>query len=404
MGFFFTLLDDSLRPKGSRDPLGIEHVWSQVGRRLVGNLTTVTGHLDNFILALLGFHLAQAEPDVPPGWPAFQRFEQIAARARKLRGHQGIRGDRLARLDGRGPVPLGEGRQAAILQDAVRSGLWGLYASPLAATGLCQYDRRPCGAGAEIAEQFRMALRPCWSTWLQEAMSADQVSYDDLAALAPKLERLLDAPAPRRRLAEILLDGGDAPPPWQGPLLERATAFVARGGTLTTPAVFEHLAEGDDPLADYARRVIALESLLVLARVLFNYLLGCRDRPLADLSRGLTVLEARSDRTGLLFPEFPEITNRAWLERRRGLCKFADAARERRWTDAVRTLLEHHAGVMRARGTPAWAFLDGERLKVLMGSGSDLRAEDRVGWDNGYFVTPLLAILEQSRRPMDRQA
>jgi len=404
MGFFFTLLDDSLRPKGSRDPLGIEHVWSQVGRRLVGNLTTVTGHLDNFIVALLGFHLAQAEPEAPPEWPAFQRFEQLTARARKLRGHQGILGDRLARLDDRCPVPLGEGRQAAILQDAARSGLWGLYASALAATGLCRYDRRPCEAGAEIAEQFRKALAPRWSSWLEEAMSQDQVSYDDLAKFARKLETLLDAPEPRRRLSDLLLGGGAAPAPWQGLLRERAAAFVAQGGILKTQAVFGHLAEGDDPLADYAQRVIKLESVLVLARVLFNYLLGCRDQWLADLSRSLSVLEYGSDREGLVFPEFPEITNRAWLERRQGLDAFADAARERRWADAVRTLLEHHARVMRTRGTPAWAFVEGGRLKVLMGSGSDLHAEDRTGWDNGYFVTPLLAVLEQSRKPMDRQA
>ena len=404
MGFFFTLLDDSLRPKGSRDPLGIEMVWSQVGRQLVGNLTTVTGHLDNFVLALLGFRLAQAEPDEAPRWPVFQRFEQLAARARKLRGHQGILGDRLARLDCRGPVPLGEGRPAAILQDAARSGLWGLYASPLAATGLCRYDRRPFGAGADIAEQFRKALAPRWSTWLDEAMSKDQVSYDDLAKFARTLEKLLDAPDPRRRLSDLLLGGGAAPAPWQGPLRERAAAFVARGGTLNMPTVFGHLAEGDDPLANYAQRVIKLESVLVLARVLFNYMLGCHDRPLADLSRGLAVLEDGSDRDGLVFPEFPEITNRAWLERRQGLYAFADAARKRRWEEAVRTLLDHHARVMRARGTPAWAFVGGERLKVLMGSGSDLRAEDRAGWDNGYFVTSLLAILEQSRKPMDRQA
>lgn len=57
MSFFFTVLDDSLRPRGSRDPLGAELLWSRVGRRLVGNLTTVTAHLDNFILTLVGFHL-----------------------------------------------------------------------------------------------------------------------------------------------------------------------------------------------------------------------------------------------------------------------------------------------------------------------------------------------------------
>jgi hypothetical protein len=62
--YFFTDLDESLRPKGSRDPIGLEPIWSQVGRRLVGNLTTVTRSLDNFIVTLVGFAVA-ANTDSP---------------------------------------------------------------------------------------------------------------------------------------------------------------------------------------------------------------------------------------------------------------------------------------------------------------------------------------------------
>lgn len=48
-----SLLDDRLRPKGSRDPLAIESIWSAVGRKLVGNLTTVTSRAEHFMVALL---------------------------------------------------------------------------------------------------------------------------------------------------------------------------------------------------------------------------------------------------------------------------------------------------------------------------------------------------------------
>jgi hypothetical protein len=60
MSFFFTLLDDSLRPRGSPDPLGIEHLWSVIGRKLAGNLTTFTRHLDNFIVTLVGWYCRRA--------------------------------------------------------------------------------------------------------------------------------------------------------------------------------------------------------------------------------------------------------------------------------------------------------------------------------------------------------
>lgn len=53
-----SLLDDRLRPKGARDPLAIESIWSAVGRKLVGNLTTVTSRADHFMVALLACRYA----------------------------------------------------------------------------------------------------------------------------------------------------------------------------------------------------------------------------------------------------------------------------------------------------------------------------------------------------------
>ena len=58
---FITLLDDRARPEGSRDPLGFELVWSYFGRKVVGNLTTITSSIENFAVALLGFHWANQE-------------------------------------------------------------------------------------------------------------------------------------------------------------------------------------------------------------------------------------------------------------------------------------------------------------------------------------------------------
>jgi len=36
-------------PKGSRDPLGFEILWTQYGRRIIGNLTTITGSIEEFL-------------------------------------------------------------------------------------------------------------------------------------------------------------------------------------------------------------------------------------------------------------------------------------------------------------------------------------------------------------------
>jgi hypothetical protein len=41
-GPFLTDIDAQAAIKGSRGPLGIQPMWTRLGRRVVGNLTTVT--------------------------------------------------------------------------------------------------------------------------------------------------------------------------------------------------------------------------------------------------------------------------------------------------------------------------------------------------------------------------
>ena len=53
---FLSLLDDRAKPKGSRYPLGFELLWTHYGRKAIGNLTTIASSLENFAVAILGFH------------------------------------------------------------------------------------------------------------------------------------------------------------------------------------------------------------------------------------------------------------------------------------------------------------------------------------------------------------
>ena len=96
---FISLLDDRARPKGSRDPLGFELIWTYFGRKVVGNLTTITSSLENFTVALLGFHWAnelveqadtQTRQDSVQKY--FLRYEQLAAYMRFYCGSGSIMG------------------------------------------------------------------------------------------------------------------------------------------------------------------------------------------------------------------------------------------------------------------------------------------------------------------------
>ncbi|MDV6034406.1 MAG: hypothetical protein F9B45_30800 [Phycisphaera sp. RhM] len=71
--------------KGSRDPLGIQQVWTRMGRHVFGNLTTVSNSVRDFTTLLLGYYFAdQLADELGPGseLSTFLKWEQLAAYSR----------------------------------------------------------------------------------------------------------------------------------------------------------------------------------------------------------------------------------------------------------------------------------------------------------------------------------
>jgi hypothetical protein len=60
---FLTDIDSRAAVKGSRDPLALVPVWSFFGRKVVGNLSTVTDSVRGFTTLLIGYYLAQEIQD-----------------------------------------------------------------------------------------------------------------------------------------------------------------------------------------------------------------------------------------------------------------------------------------------------------------------------------------------------
>ena len=94
-----SLLDDRARPKGTRDPLGFEMVWTHFGRKVIGNLTTITRSWRIFAVGLLGFHwVNQICRDEHPKnkqlllQEHFVRYEQLAAYLRFKSGDEDTMG------------------------------------------------------------------------------------------------------------------------------------------------------------------------------------------------------------------------------------------------------------------------------------------------------------------------
>ena len=168
---FLSEWDPRKRPKGSRDPLGFELVWSHYGRKVIGNLTTVTGSLENFSVALLGFYWANENPtSVGTAEERSQKikdtflcYEQLAGYLRYMTNSEdkeSILGSR--RIKSRietGKITLGPEDEHQILSSQATQGLWGLYYSAMKKTGLVEDDDRGLtDKGKEIARLIEQKL------------------------------------------------------------------------------------------------------------------------------------------------------------------------------------------------------------------------------------------------------
>jgi hypothetical protein len=417
MSFFFTLLDDSLRPRGSRDPLGTELLWSRVGRKLVGNLTTVTAHLDNFILTLVGFHLCIDQKGGQTDWVSFERFEQLTARARVARSLEGVIGVRRIRRSEGFPVPLGAGTDARILDDQRQAGLWGLYSSALAASGLTDGMRLPTPRGAEIARMF-LASAPdnVWHLALDKQVG--HINEKQMGRAADWVAALLGESGGRKALADCLLSGGDKPEPWQGEVFSQGRKFMT--GKVTAPPARDFLlwlTEQSPTLQNYATRVLQFDEALVLATLSFDWLLGCHGRTAKQIEEQMSGLVNWPFRSPSI-PDFSaEITDGEWHRRTRGLEGFCSAMAAGDSREATERLFAHHASVAKARGGAPWCYWEGDQIKVVMSTTpgtlpmpAEISADAFTGWmrtrSNGFFLDSFLAILNQTQaqKPVEGKA
>ncbi len=67
--------------------MGYEVVWTRYGRKVVSNLMTITGSIEEFLTALLGFHLSWTK-DPEEQKNRFIRYEQLAGYLREYANRQ----------------------------------------------------------------------------------------------------------------------------------------------------------------------------------------------------------------------------------------------------------------------------------------------------------------------------
>ena len=81
--YFITEPDINFRIKGSRDPLGFQSIWQKLGRKIIRDLSTVSGSIRDFQLMSFAWYFWEDRPD-KNFMAFFYKFEQACAYTQEL--------------------------------------------------------------------------------------------------------------------------------------------------------------------------------------------------------------------------------------------------------------------------------------------------------------------------------
>ncbi len=401
---FLSLLDDRVKPKGSRDPLGFELVWTHYGRQVIGNLTTVTSSLSNFAVALLGFHWAnEIHANVPQSEKqgrvreTFLRYEQISGYLRYLAGDKEIMGiTRVSqRMDNEFlPVSFGRGADQQILSDQASYGLWGLYSTAMAESGLITGDiRMPTPLGAQYAEQIERYVNK--GAIIDLLTGNHLVFHDDLLPHAKPFLQAINKKSIRTKLLHVLMSGGDRHAV-QTDLWLITQALAEKKAEVGSLSVFiQQVKDGASNAQLMARldEIEAVERLLVAANNLFHY---CRQK---DGAKFHSVLAEIGDR--YRYDHLPADLDLFSVPRGTSLLAINTALRNNDIATAIKHIFELNKLVMAQRSGAPWVELEPSgKLRVRVPTETySLRSQEELEleWDYEYFISSFLRIASQAQ-------
>ncbi len=400
---FLSLQDERAKPKGSRDPLGFELVWSYFGRKVIGNLTTITSSMDNFAVALLGFYWANQL--VPMDGEesarhkqireAFLRYEQLTGYVRYFGGATDIMGITRVKKrthDDSFKITLGQSAEQQILSDQASYGLWGLYSSAARDTGLVAGNNRTVTSlGQTITQVILQQLGSVGDDLFSLLTSRKHLDREQLERMAKTFMKAIQHKNVQKPLLEALMSGND-PEGVQNELwLITRKNFSQKVERPENIEDFINLVLGDKPserLTQYMHDIIDTERLLVAANNLFHY---CRRKDGESLAEILETLDHRYH-----YSHLPKTLPEDNFPRREQLLSILGALRNDEMPRVINEILQLNKDVMQQRSGAPWVEVEsGNTLRVKVKSekaelGSQSDIEQR--WDYDYFLGSFLNI------------
>lgn len=417
---FLTRIDPNAQIKGSRDPLGVQGIWTLLGRQIVSNLTTVSTSVGDFTTTMLGYAFAERLADDCPEVETFLRWEQWAAYSRVHFGmSKSVRGvERVsAKLrESNAKVTISAAKQHQILSNQKTYGLWGLYSMP---SRQCGFIARGAArltplASSFLNEQYWPLLEKAYGgakgkllDRLRQPTSKVDLDGAD-RGFASKVGEILSDPSPKRRLNSRELDFHRKHLLHATDLQQTGVATMPpelKADAVLSPArldAWAKTAEKSLPeLAAHLRNVRVAESLLAPAARLFSHLLNCNDRSLSTVARDIKNQWTNSAFSTLDLETLEDLRGkiRDAAGKRQGSdlrwLRVADTMRDAKYEDTIRELCELNAEVMTQRGGARWISIENDKLKVHASeAGANLPSAGELKqlWEHSYFLDSLARV------------
>ena len=430
---FLTLEDPRARVRGSRDPLGVQPIWSAFGRHIVANLTTVTDSLRGFTVLLLGRYFGERllrdeeieEEDVVD---VFLRVEQVCGYARCLALEEDER--RAGRILGiervkrriseSASVSIGITPDAAILSDQKTYGLWGLFSVSARASKLLSDG--PVGLSPDAREfvegHYLPQLAPVLGPLERLVGSGGTLDVKPPSPILRALKRVLGGPsaAERQFYRTYLCDGERCehlPSGRQATFrrLLESHSEPHRDINRNELVAIRNVAQPLDPeLARRIDRILVLEALLVPCDVIFRFLQTRHGQSPSEVAA--TLAERWGGRVPHLDPqEFDGIREEVFslvgedITARMTAVQHALLVGD--YLVAIEHLLAWNQLVMMHRSASPWVRLDDRgALDVrYRGVENEIPTSEVMSslWRNSYFVNALKALVDQTAVPRSDQ-
>jgi hypothetical protein len=403
---FLSLLDERAKPKGSRDPLGFELVWSHYGRKVIGNLTTITSSMDNFAVALLGFYWANQLVSMDKEESerhkfvreVFLRYEQLTGYVRYFGGATDIMGITRVKKrihDDSLKITLGQSSAQQILSDQASYGLWGLYSSAARDTGLVEGNNRiVTSLGQIITQVILQQLGSVADELFSLLTSSKPLDREALEGMAKAFMKAIHHKNVQQPLLEALMSGND-PEGVQNELWQiTRKIFSQKRERPENIEEFIKLVLADKPsgrLAQYLHEITDTERVLVAVNNLFHY---CRRKDGESVEELLKTLDGRYH-----YPHLPETLPIDNFPHKEHLSSILAAFRSNEMPRLIDEILQLNKVVMQQRSGAPWVEVEpGNTLRVKVKSekaelGSQQEIEQR--WDYDYFLGSFMNIASQ---------